>query len=357
MALKIENEDGFLIDTKTYFNSILPKNGCVSGINENLFKIFTPYSTKNISKRKKSLKKQDNETKQNENESIYCDFKSEVQTVKEKYLKFTSYLRKRGFFQEREAVQIKNILALETAEKVYFESGKNIIKDTTGCNYGPATVQTLDSSKFLFPENCKFYSKDISNIETHLKDTKFDVILLDPPWWNKYIRRKRKKSSEAYNMMYNTDLETIPIENLLKDDGLVVVWCTNSLQHLNYLTENIFQKWGVKYVSKWYWVKVTMSGEPVCKFSEPPGKQPFEQIIFACKNPEKNPIPESGKLLISIPSAIHSHKPPLIDVIRPYMQENATCLEIFARYLLPEWTSYGNEVLRFQHESLYDFKQ
>ena len=29
------------------------------------------------------------------------------------------------------------------------------------------------------------------------------------------------------------------------------------------------------------------------------------------------------------------------------------CLEIFARYLLPRWTSWGLEVLKFQHLSLY----
>lgn len=30
------------------------------------------------------------------------------------------------------------------------------------------------------------------------------------------------------------------------------------------------------------------------------------------------------------------------------------CLELFARYLLPDYTSYGLEVLKFQHQFLYE---
>lgn len=30
------------------------------------------------------------------------------------------------------------------------------------------------------------------------------------------------------------------------------------------------------------------------------------------------------------------------------------CLELFARYLLPNWTSYGLEALKFQHQFLYE---
>ena len=51
----------------------------------------------------------------------------------------------------------------------------------------------------------------------------------------------------------------------------------------------------------------------MCPFSPPPGKQPFEQIVFGCRKGGKKlqPLPEENKLIISVPSAIHSHKPPL----------------------------------------------
>lgn len=55
-----------------------------------------------------------------------------------------------------------------------------------------------------------------------------------------------------------------------------------------------------------------MFGETVCKFSDPPAKQPFEQIVIAQrKNDTKIAIP-NNKLVLSVPSLINSHKPPLI---------------------------------------------
>lgn len=60
-------------------------------------------------------------------------------------------------------------------------------------------------------------------------------------------------------------------------------------------------------------LKVTKKGVPVCDFSDPPNKQPYERIIFAsCLGRNKYlKMPEDKKIIISVPSAIHSHKPPL----------------------------------------------
>ena len=61
------------------------------------------------------------------------------------------------------------------------------------------------------------------------------------------------------------------------------------------------------------------------------------------------------KLIISVPSSINSHKPPLIDVIQKIYPDKMfdRKLELFARYLVPGFISYGNEVVKLQHESLY----
>lgn len=56
------------------------------------------------------------------------------------------------------------------------------------------------SHKFIFPPNCSFYCNDVSNIADILaKDghKKFDLLVLDPPWQNKAIRRKKRKQGEA----------------------------------------------------------------------------------------------------------------------------------------------------------------
>lgn len=38
----------------------------------------------------------------------------------------------------------------------------------------------------------------------------------------------------------------------------------------------------------------------------------------------------------------------------PYLPSTPKCLELFARYLLPNWTSYGLEALKFQHQFLFE---
>jgi len=43
-----------------------------------------------------------------------------------------------------------------------------------------------------------------------------------------------------------------------------------------------------------------------------------------------------------------------LEIIKEYLPDEPKCLEIFARYLLPRWTSWGLEILKFQHLSLYE---
>lgn len=52
----------------------------------------------------------------------------------------------------------------------------------------------IENEFYLIPENSLFYCDDIRNVSKYFLREKFDFILLDPPWWNKYIRRKRKKN-------------------------------------------------------------------------------------------------------------------------------------------------------------------
>ncbi|KAL1501411.1 hypothetical protein ABEB36_006735 [Hypothenemus hampei] len=320
MSILYENPLGTLISHENYINSTLVGLEKRIQAKSEIFQINYPY------KKRKSLKAA--------TEPILSDnIVLEYSAIDKQYFEFLRELKNAGFLTQTCSEHfLKNTSALEEAEKIYNESNKYATTDYFGANLGPPTVKPFGSSSYIFPQNCQFYY---------------------PPWWNKYIRRKRKKTPHAYNMMYDCDLKQLALEDLLTDDGIIVVWCTNSPQHLNYLINEIFVKWKVRLVAKWFWIKVTINGEPICDFSRPPGKQPFEQILIAKKGGENELIPTDGKLIVSIPSAIHSHKPPLIEVLKPFLPDNPSCLEVFARYLLPNWTSYGNEVLKFQHESFY----
>lgn len=59
---------------------------------------------------------------------------------------------------------------------------------------------------------------------------------------------------------------------------------------------------------------MTKAGNTICNFNSTLGKQPFELLILgsAVKENKVN-IPDS-KLMVSVPSAVHSHKPPLIGI-------------------------------------------
>ena len=85
-------------------------------------------------------------------------------------------------------------------------------------------------------------------------------------------------------------------------------------------------------------------------------KHPYELIFFAsresCKKKWETILGngEKQRVIVSVPSAIHSHKPPLSQIFQELnvIQEDSKCLEIFGRYLIPNWTTFGDQCLKFQ---------
>lgn len=65
--------------------------------------------------------------------------------------------------------------------------------------YGQNQNLTLHvANGYVFPPNCQFYCDNVINMKK-LGDKKYDLILLDPPWINTYIKRKKKiKQDEGY---------------------------------------------------------------------------------------------------------------------------------------------------------------
>lgn len=102
--------------------------------------------------------------------------------------------------------------------------------------------------------------------------------------------------------------------------------------------------------------QVTTSGQFVCTWNSSSGKLPFERIIFARYGQldKKQLLLPDGKLVVSVPCAIHSFKPPLERLLRPYVSEENKCLELFARSLLPDTVSWGDQVPLLQHKSLFE---
>lgn len=86
------------------------------------------------------------------------------------------------------------------SEKFYSDSHTNRGVDSLyGSNKTDrAVISTTKFDRYVFPERCDFYCYDVRHIEDKIEmNNQFDFILLDPPWWNKSIRRKKMKRSEA----------------------------------------------------------------------------------------------------------------------------------------------------------------
>ncbi|XP_024614719.1 methyltransferase-like protein 4 isoform X1 [Neophocaena asiaeorientalis asiaeorientalis] len=213
---------------------------------------------------------------------------------------------------------------------------------------------TLMGQKYLLPPKSSFLLSDISCMYPLLSCKKtYDVIVIDPPWQNKSVKR-----SNRYSYLSPLQIKQIPIPKLAAPNCLVVTWVTNRQKHLRFVKEELYPSWSVEIVAEWHWVKITSSGEFVFPLDSP-HKKPYEGLILGrvrekAALPLRNagvkelPIPDH-KLIVSVPCTLHSHKPPLAEVLKDYIKPEGECLELFARNLQPGWTSWGNEVLKFQH--------
>ncbi|KAJ8126893.1 hypothetical protein O1611_g6745 [Lasiodiplodia mahajangana] len=179
----------------------------------------------------------------------------------------------------------------------------------------------------------------------------FDIIVLDPPWPSRSVKRK----SDRYATVRNTEearklLSRIPVASHLKRDGLVAIWVTNKAAITELLTApgGILAEWGVEPVGQWIWLKVTNAGEPILGIDSL-WRKPWERLLIARKIGSNILLPTSTKVILGVPD-IHSRKPSLRGFFQDILPEDYMGLEVFARNLTAGWWSWGNEALFFQQE-------
>uniref|UniRef100_A0A3Q1FDH5 Methyltransferase 4, N6-adenosine n=1 Tax=Acanthochromis polyacanthus TaxID=80966 RepID=A0A3Q1FDH5_9TELE len=213
-----------------------------------------------------------------------------------------------------------------------------------------AAVVTLmgEEYEYVIPPHTAFLLSDVTRIQSlvHCEYGRmFDLVVMDPPWENKSVKRSRR-----YSCLPSSQLKRLPVPLLASPNCLVVTWVTNRPSHLRFVRDELYPHWGVEVVAEWFWVKVTTSGQFVFPLDSP-HKKPYEMLVLGRYRPSV-PV-EDQRLIVSVPSALHSQKPSLSEVLKPYVGAEAKCLELFARSLQPGWTSWGNEVLKFQHTSYF----
>lgn len=181
----------------------------------------------------------------------------------------------------------------------------------------------------------------------------FNLVLLDPPWPNRSAKRK-KAYDQAGGMPYlKKMLLRMDLDNYLEHNALVGIWITNkeALRQHVLGPGGLFETWNVGLVEEWVWIKTTTKGEPMFDIDDLMRK-PYE--IFLLGRTASNSwttmahAPDVRRRVIAAVPDIHSRKPCLKEMFESYLPADYSALEVFSRYLVSGWTSWGNEVLKYQ---------
>ncbi|CAF1331977.1 unnamed protein product [Adineta ricciae] len=218
-------------------------------------------------------------------------------------------------------------------------------------------IDTAVAGRLLLPENCRFLWSDIKNITLLVnEERKYSFIVIDPPWLNKSVRRNRPYSWSEFD-----DIKHLPVEHLIDRTrpSLICCWSTNCDRVEDFVKDELFRKWNCQYLTTWYWLKVTRSGESVLDLTSA-DKKSYETLILGYNGDENRfkTLKNTTKIICSVPALIHSVKPALHLLFRNLIdlpkENHDQCLEIYARNLLPNFTSVGNEVLKHQSIDLFE---
>lgn len=183
----------------------------------------------------------------------------------------------------------------------------------------------------------------------------FNLVLLDPPWPNRSVKRKQGGTYEQVGGMpyLKKMLLRMDLDNYMEHNALVGVWITNkeALRAHVLGPGGLFERWNVGLVEQWVWIKTTTRGEPM--FDVDDGmRKPYEILLVGRTAPNswttmEHALEVKRRVIAAVPD-VHSRKPCLKGLFEEYLPADYSALEVFSRYLVSGWTSWGNEVLKYQ---------
>jgi N6-adenosine-specific RNA methylase IME4 len=185
----------------------------------------------------------------------------------------------------------------------------------------------------------------------------FDVVLLDPPWPNRSAKRKGVYEQVGGMPYLKRMLLKMDLDSYMEHNALVGVWITNkeALREHVLGSGGLFETWNVGLIEEWIWIKTTTKGEPMFDI-DMMLRKPYEILLLGRAAPNSwttmMHAPTIKRRVIAAVPDIHSRKPCLKELLESYTPDpmDYSALEVFSRYLVSGWTSWGNEVLKYNSE-------
>ncbi|KAF2631881.1 MT-A70-domain-containing protein [Macroventuria anomochaeta] len=202
------------------------------------------------------------------------------------------------------------------------------------------------------PDSFRSAFREVTN--KHNLPRHFDLVLLDPPWPNRSAKRKGAYEQVGGMPYLKKMLLKMDIDNYLEHNALVGIWITNKSALRDHVLGpgGLFETWNVGLIEEWIWIKTTTKGDPMFDIDDTMRK-PYEVLLLGRAAPNAwttmTHASSPRKRVIAAVPDIHSRKPCLKELLEPYVPEptDYSALEVFARYLVAGWTSWGNEVLKY----------
>lgn len=175
----------------------------------------------------------------------------------------------------------------------------------------------------------------------------YDVIAADPPWpFDLYSNKGNQKSAAAhYRLMTLAQIKALPVRDLAQRDTMLLLWITAPQLVAGVDT---MREWGFAYKTNLVWRKTTAAG----KVRMGPGywaRTMHEQVLIGTLG-----RPAKYSAFPSLFDGIareHSRKPEAFYALVEKHTAGARRLELFAREERVGWSSFGNEVTKFNREA------
>lgn len=195
---------------------------------------------------------------------------------------------------------------------------------------------------------------------------RYDIVLLDPPWWYYGPATKWAAAGKHYDLIPDEDMLRLDIASYLNPKrSIAFIWATGPRKGFAY---KCIEAWGLHERGEaFHWIKTKADGTPIKAQGVRASitKPLVETVLAASPMAKGRPLPIADESVpqtifcdpaadlesdsdepqtIYAPRGEHSEKPEEIYQRIERMYPNASKLELFARKRRPGWDAVGNQL-------------